>query len=268
MALTSSTQPAAASRPAVVVTGASSGIGKELARLAATDADALLLVARSSDSLQTLADELTPVCANTAWLAIDLASPEPSNRISENLRERGWYCDVLVYAAGLGHVGPAWQAERDDQLRVIDVNARAFTDLTLKFLPDMVERRGRGVLVIGSMAGFFPGPNMAVYYATKAYVRSLAAALSAETRGTGVTVTCVSPGFVDTPFLAESGLLPTRLRKILPRITATHAARIAWQAFRSRKDHVVPGLANKLIVGLIRMTPINILARLIQRLQR
>lgn len=268
MTLTPSTRTAANSHPAVVVTGASSGIGRELARLAAQESVALLLVARSSHLLAALTEELGLICPNIAWLAIDLSRKDAGDLIAEGLRERGWHCDVLVYAAGLGYVGPAWEADRGDQLRVIDVNARAFTDLALRFLPGMIARRGRGLLVVGSIAGFVPGPNMAVYYATKAYIHSLAAALGAETRGTGVTVTCVSPGFVDTPFLADSGLLPTRLRKLLPRITAAEAALAGWHAFQTGKDLVVPGVANRIIVSLVRIIPASFAARMIQRLQR
>ncbi|WP_425416397.1 SDR family NAD(P)-dependent oxidoreductase [Oricola indica] len=267
MSSTPSTSPSTASQPAAVVTGASSGIGKELARLAASEHGAILLVARSSDLLTELATELEPLCDAVAWLSADLADSDAGDRIEAALAERGWHCDVLIEAAGIGFVGPAWETDRADQVATVDINIRALTDLALRFLPGMVKRRSGGLLLVGSISGFFPGPNMAVYYASKAYIRSLSLALHAETRQAGVTVTCLAPGFVTTPFLGLSGLRPTRMRKLLPRITPEQAARAGWRAFRAGRSIVVPDTTTRLVVSVMRMLPGNLATRLIRRLQ-
>ena len=249
------------------MTGASSGIGRELARLAAGEHGAILLVARSADLLAELAAELEPLCDAVAWLSADLADRDAGDRIEAALAERGWHCDVLIEAAGIGFVGPAWETDRADQLKTLDINIRALTDLALRFLPGMVNRRSGGLLLVGSISGFFPGPNMAVYYASKAYIRSLSLALHAETRQSGVTVTCLAPGFVTTPFLGLSGLRPTRMRKLLPRITPAQAARAGWQAFRAGRAIVVPDTTTRLVVSVMRVLPGSLATRLIRRLQ-
>lgn len=262
-----STRADAASSPAIVITGASYGIGREIARIAAHEHTALLLVARSSAPLVELRDELTSTGSDVAWLSLDLRNRDAGERIEAALTERGWYCDVLVHGAGLGLVGPAHALDRADQVAMLDVNARALTELALRFLPGMVRRGRGGVLAVGSVAGYFPGPNMAVYYSTKAYVRSLANALYAETKGSGVNVTCLSPGFVTTDFLSRSGLQATRLRKILPRITAVDAARAGWRGFRAGRRVVVPGLTNRIVTLVSGLIPTRGVLWLIKRLQ-
>lgn len=254
--------------PAVVVTGASSGIGRELALQAAREGGPLLLLGRSGTALAALAEAIEARGGQAAWLALDLCEPDALERIETALAGRGWCCDVLVHAAGIGVVTPAHAGQAARQLQALDLNARVLTALVLRLLPPMVERGRGGVLAVGSIAGYVPGPNMAVYYASKAYVRSLAAALHAETRGSGVTVTCLAPGFVDTPFLQQAGLRSTRLRKILPRTSAAAVARAGWRGFRRGRRLVVPGLANQLLVASSRLLPSTWMARLIGSLQR
>ncbi len=169
-----------ATRPAIVVTGASSGIGQAIARVAARDGVFLLLVGRSQPALDGLVAELVAGGAQAAALPLDLLDAHALERVERALSEHGLYCDVLVNSAGLGMYGPAAGAPRSEQLDVLDVNVRALTEMTLRFLPDMIARGRGGVLNLGSITGYAPGPNMAVYYASKAYVNSFSAALASE----------------------------------------------------------------------------------------
>ncbi len=254
--------------PAIVITGASSGIGREITRVAARERQPLLLVARSTDALLEVVKELDSTGTPAAHLACDLRNLDAAARIEAALTEHGWCCDVLVLCAGIGVVGALNEHNRDQHLAVMDLNARVPTELILHFMPGMRKRRRGGVLLVGSIAGYFPGPNMAVYYATKAYVRSLANALYAETRDSGVTVTNLSPGFVSTPFLALSGLGSTRLRKIMPRMTAADVAIEGWRGFRSGRRVVIPGLTNRLLIGVAKLMPTRLVLAVIQKLQR
>jgi short-subunit dehydrogenase len=255
-------------RPAIVVTGASSGIGREFARIAACEGHFMLLVARSRDALEALAAELSARGAVCAVLPLDLGKPEGADAIEQALARRGLYCDVLVNSAGFGLFGPASLIDPREQIGVLDVNARALTELTLRFLPGMVERDRGGILNVGSMTGYAPGPNMAVYYATKAYVHSFTTALALETGGRGVTVTSLTPGFVRTGFFARCQIGHTRISKLYPRMDAAEVARIGWKGFKQGKSRVVPGLANRVVATLARLTPEAGVGRLVRLLQR
>ena len=197
-----------------------------------------------------------------------MRAPDAAERIEGALAEHGWYCDALVLCAGIGVLGAFNEHNRNEHLAVLDLNARVPTELILHFMPGMRKRRRGGVLLVGSIAGYAPGPNMAVYYATKAYVRSLSNALYAETKDSGVTVTNLSPGFVSTPFLSRSGIGLTRLRKILPRMTAADVAKEGWRGFRSGRRVVVPGLANRVMIGAANLMPTRFVLWVIQTLQR
>ena len=256
------------SRPAIVITGASSGIGREIARIAAREKIPLLLIARSNDALLALAKEIESSGTEAACLSLDLCDRDAGEQIESRLASLNWHCTSLVLGAGLGIIGPSYSADRNEQLAVLDINARVLTELALRFLPDMIARRSGGVLTVGSIAGYFPGPNMAVYYATKAYIRSFSNALHAETRGLGVTVTVLSPGFVNTPFWGRSGIGQTRLRKILPSMSAAEVAEVGWRGFKSGRRVVVPGLTNRILIVAAKIMPIGFSAWLIHLLQR
>lgn len=186
---------------AIVVTGAGSGIGREIARRAARDGSFMLLADARPGPLAEITAELVAGGAEAHALAINLLDTDAGERIEGALSERDLYCDVLVNSAGLGLYGLAAEIDRGAQINLFNVNARVLTELTLRFLPGMVRRGRGGVLNLGSIAGYAPGPKMAVYHATKAYVRFFSTALAAEVAGTGVTVTCLIPGMVRTPFL-------------------------------------------------------------------
>jgi short-subunit dehydrogenase len=258
---------AAAAQPAVVVTGASSGIGRAIARLAAQDGYAVVLVGRNEDALQALADELG---ARARTLPLHLEKPDAIPRIEALLAECGLYCEILVNSAGFGMYGPVATADQNLQLTLIDVNIRAVATLTSRFLPGMIERRRGGIINVGSITGYAPGPHMAAYCASKAFIRSFSAALSAEVAGTGVTVTCLTPGVVRTAFFEREpmGHGQTRLMKILPRGDVTVTARAGWQAFKAGKSIVVPRLIDKFVIAVCSLLPDRALAWLVNALQR
>jgi uncharacterized protein len=255
-------------KPAIVVTGASSGIGRELARVAAREGSIMVLIGLAPDALDELVAELGRSAVQAHALSIDLADRDAGQRIETNLAQIGVYCDVLVNSAGFGVFGPAAEADREAQLKLLDVNIRALTELTLRFLPGMIARRHGGVLNVGSITGYVPGPNMAAYYASKAYVRSFTAALAAEVAGTGVTVTCLAPGVVRTAFFDHSEIGQTRLFKMAPRADAPETAAAAWRAFRAGKRLVIPRLVNRMIAAGGKLLPDAVLLRIVARLQR
>lgn len=250
-------------RPAIIVTGAASGIGRELARVAAYDGCAMVLVDRSPAGLESLAADLAADGREVHALAIDLAHSGATAAIESALHERGLYCDVLVNNAGFGLFGPAVEIDRTRQLGLLDVNVRAPTELILRFLPGMVARGRGGVLNVGSIAAYTPGPGMAMYHASKAFVRSLSAALAAEIAGTGVTVTCLSPGVVRTPFFQGMPIKSTRLFKFMPRSHASSAAEAGWRGFRAGKRLVFPRLIDRVFAACLAVLP----ARAVPRVQ-
>ena len=184
-------------RPVALITGASAGIGKELARLLAVDHD-LILTARREDELNSLAQELSRTRCHV--VPLDLASPTGPKALFDAVAAKGLAVDVLINNAGFGDLGPFANAELGKMLRMIQLNVTALTELTGLFLPGMIARQRGQILNVGSVAGFQPGPFMAVYYATKAYVNSFSEALSNELIGTGISVTCLCPGPTRTEF--------------------------------------------------------------------
>ena len=255
-------------KPAIVVTGASSGIGQALARVAAQDGSFLLLLGRSQGALDDLVTELAGSGAQSAALAVDLLAPDAIARIERELTERGFYCDVLINSAGFGVFGPAGAASREEHLDLIDVNIRALTELTLRFLPGMIVRRRGGIINLGSITGYAAGPNMSTYYASKAYVNSFSAALSQETAGTGVTVTCLEPGVVRTAFFERCEVGQSRLMKLMPRSSAVGTAEAGWRGFKKGKAVVVPRAINRFAVGVCRVLPKSLITRFVGALQR
>jgi short-subunit dehydrogenase len=249
----------------VLITGSSSGIGLELARLFAADKSNLILVARSQDRLEALAEELRESHGvGIVVLPHDLADPAAPQAICD--ATKGSVVDVVVNNAGFGAVGAVVDLPLQRQLDMLQVNITALTHLTRLFLPGMIERKRGGVLNVGSTAGFQPGPGMAVYYATKANVLSFTEALAEEVAGTGVKVTCLAPGPTATGFGVDSGME----RSLLFRLGAMDAATVArrgYRGFRRGKVIVVPGLKNKLGAFAVRFAPRSFVRKLVKRLQ-
>jgi uncharacterized protein len=258
----------AALMPAIVVTGASSGIGRDIARLAAADRCFLLLLGRSPQALDELVAELAAAGAQAASLPIDLLDPHAPDRVESALADRGLYCDVLVNSAGFGVFGAAAKAAPREQLNLVDVNIRALTELTLRFLPAMLARGRGGVLNVGSITGYVAGPNMAAYYASKAYVNSFSAALAAEVAGSGVTVTCLTPGVVRTAFFERCAVGQSRLMKLMPRSNSPDVAEVGWRGFKAGKRLVIPRLIDRISVAISVLLPQSLLTRFVGWLQR
>jgi uncharacterized protein len=196
----------AALKPITLITGASAGIGAAFADVFADRGHELVLVARRAPQLKAVAGAIeTRGRARPHVLVADLSQPDTPARIEAELKELGLAVQFLVNNAGFGLVGAAAKLERTRQLAMIDLNARVLTDLSLRFVPSLIEHRG-GILNVGSLAGFMPGPGMATYHATKAYVLSFSEALYRELKPKGVHVTALCPGPVATEFQAHAGM--------------------------------------------------------------
>jgi uncharacterized protein len=239
----------------VLVTGASSGIGRDLARCFAADGSRLVLLARKRQPLHELADELKQSHKTQSEIyTTDLAEPQAPTRFWEHLQSTGTRIDVLVSNAGFGAHGAFAELPLERQLSMLQVNIAAVTHLARLLLPGMIERKRGGILNVASTAGFQPGPNMAVYYATKAYVLSFSEAIAEEVTGTGVTITALCPGSTATNFAAAAGARFTRLFKKSAMSSET-VARIGHRAFREGRVVAVTGWRNRLLAFSVRLGP-------------
>lgn len=237
-----------------VITGASAGIGGHLARVFARHGHRLLLVARRDERLQQLAGEIAQTAGmRPHCLPLDLAQPDAPERIAAHLAGLGLEADHVVNNAGFGLIGRAIENDRGRQLEMIDLNVRALTDLSLRFADSLARRRG-GILNVASVAGFLPGPNMAVYYATKAYVVSFSEALHREMRKSGVRVTALCPGPVETEFQAVAGIRPGSPPRLLE-MPADRVAEAGYRGLMAGRRLVVPGFMNKVVIFLPRLVP-------------
>ena len=252
-------------RPTALVTGASAGIGLELARILAREGHDLVLVARREAQLKELAGELKDrYGAESTVVTADLAEPDAATQVVQAVA--GTPIDVLVNNAGFGGVGGFDTRTRDDDMRMVAVNVTALTDLTKQLLPGMLAR-GRGrILNVASTAAFQPGPFMAVYYATKAYVLSLSQALAEETSGTGVTVTCLCPGVTDTEFHGVAGTDAQPLTSGALSMSATAVAEAGYKAMMRGKMIEIPGLHNKVGAHSVRVAPRRVVLKIVRRL--
>src|SRR5258707_8750294 len=237
-----------------LITGASAGIGAELARIFASNGHRVALVARRAERLAALAGEITASGgAAPIVIACDLEHPDAGDKIAAALAAEGVEVEFVGNNAGFGLFGNAVELDRAEQLGIIAVNIRATTDLSLRFSDQLINNRG-GILNIASIAGFLPGPGMAVYYASKAYVLSFTEALRAELAPQGVRVTVVCPGPVPSEFQARAGFAPGFDSTIL-NVMPAEVARQAYRGLMANKRAVVPGLGIKMVPFLLRLFP-------------
>ena len=249
-----------------LITGASAGIGTELARVFASRGHRVALVARRADRLTALAAEIVAAGgAAPIVIACDLTQMGAGDRIAEALTAAGVEVEYVVNNAGFGVFGKAIQRDRADQLDIITVNIRALTDLSLRFADQLIRHRG-GLLNMGSIAGFLPGPGMAVYYASKAYVLSFTEAMRAELAPLGVRVTVVCPGPVPSEFQARAGLAPGFDSAIL-NVSPADVARQAYAGLMANKRAVLPGLGIKIVPFLLRLFPRSFILAAVCRFQ-
>jgi len=250
-----------------LVTGASGGIGLELARLFAADGHGLVLIARSRDKLSALAEELSGKHnVNARVLPADLARAEAPREIFEELRREGVSVDALVNNAGIGSYGLFAETDAKTELDLLQINVVALTHLTKLFLPQMIARRRGYVLNVASTAAFQPGPLMAVYYASKAYVLSLSEALANETSGTGVRVSALCPGPTETGFVAAAGMVESKLFDA----NVMDARSVAVEGYRgmlSGKTIVIPGFRNRLLASGYRFAPRGLITKIVRGIQ-
>jgi short-subunit dehydrogenase len=249
----------------VLITGASTGIGFELAKLFARDKYKLVLSANNQARLTACAERIAaeydvPVEA----IAQNLAKPGAAKKLVDEINKRNLDIDVLVNNAGFGVLGLFARTEVGRETELLQVNVVALTELTKLLVPGMVERQSGKILNVGSTAGFVPGPGMAVYYASKAYVLSFSEALANELHGTGVTVTVLCPGPTRTEFQARAGITDSRLFNLMKPMSAARAAKKGYLAMLRGQTVVIPGLTNKAMAGFSRLVPRELIPQVVR----
>jgi uncharacterized protein len=250
-----------------LITGASSGIGYELAKLFAKDHHNLILVARGATKLTQVADELQRQFGVSAKaVPLDLTAAPAPQFLFDQLRGEGIAVDILVNNAGYGVLGEFSKVSLEENLGQIQLNINALTQLTKLFLGPMIERHSGKIMNVASTAGFQPGPLMAVYYATKAYVISFSEALANELKGTGVSVTCLCPGPTDTNLQERARMENTRLVKALRPMDAKTVARDGYRAMMAGKTLVISGFRNWLVAESVRFSPRKLVTAISRRL--
>jgi short-subunit dehydrogenase len=249
-----------------LITGASDGIGAELARIFAADGHRVALLARREDKLRELAAELVAAGAPSPLVIVcDLGDPKAGDVIASALREADVEPEYVVNNAGFGLFGEASQLPLAAQLDMIAVNIRALTDLSLRFSGPLRRHRG-GILNVGSVAGFLPGPRMAVYYATKAYVLSFSEALYQEMKPHGVRVTALCPGPVATGFQRRAGFLPGSDSALS--LDASNVAMAGYRGLKAGRRLVMPGFGNRILTLALRVVPRGLVVAAVGIVQR
>lgn len=267
--LTGTSLSGSKTRRVTVITGASGGIGADLARVFARHGHDLVLIARSGAALEALADEIAaPGRPRPLVLVFDLAERGAVAKLAASLEAAGASPEILVNNAGFGLIGPAANLDPAEQLALLDLNIRAAVELTLRFLPEIRAVRGK-ILNVASVAAYFPGgPGMAAYYASKAFLLSFTLALSQELRAQGVTVSALCPGYTKTGFQARAGFGPDLGLTRFPGSTAIEVAEAGYAGLIAGHREVVPGFFNKLSVLLLPFLPKAVVLPIISRLQQ
>jgi uncharacterized protein len=249
-----------------LITGASAGIGAEIARIFAANGHRVALVARRADRLTALANEIVASGgAAPIVFPCDLTQADAGDKIAAVLAAEAVEVEYVVNNAGYGLFGAAIERDRAEQLGIIAVNIRTLTDLSLRFSDQLIRHRG-GILNVGSIAGFLPGPGMAVYYASKAYVLSFSEALRRELAPHGVRVTVLCPGPVPSEFQTRAGFMPGVDSAIL-NVSAVDVAKAGYRGLMANKRAVLPGFGIKLVPFLLRLFPRGFILAAVGRLQ-
>jgi hypothetical protein len=247
--------------PAALITGASAGIGLELARIFAREGYGLILVARNQKRLEEIARELHP--AEARVVAIDLSLPDAP----EQVHRQAPNVDVLVNNAGFGVFGKFADKGLADELNMMQVNMTALVSLTRLYLPSMIAKRSGKIMNVASTAAFQPGPLMAIYYASKAFVLSFSEAIGNELEGTGVTITTLCPGPTATEFFERANLQNSGLVKGRKSMDARTVAEAGYRGLMAGKTVVIPGIVNKLMAQSIRFSPRSLVTKVVRRMQ-
>ena len=249
----------------VLITGSSSGIGLELAKCFAADKSDLILVARNTEALEKLAAQLRQQNGiQVHVITADLGLSQTPESIFLEVKGRGLTVDVLVNNAGFGLHGEFAELPLARQLEMIQVNVSSLVALTGLFVPEMIQRQHGGILNVGSVAGFIPGPHMAIYYATKAFVLSFSEALHEELRGAGIAVTVLCPGPTETNFSQVAR--QHRIRKAQAgKMSAKDVAQIGYANFRRAKCLSIPGASNKILTVAAKIPPRSFIRQLVSK---
>lgn len=263
------TLPAPGPDRACLVTGASSGIGADIARELTDRGHQVVLVARSEESLQRLADDIGTARVPAHVLPTDLSDRAARAALPEQVAELGLTVDVLVNNAGYSTLGRVVEADTEDEMAMLEVDVVAVQDLCTRFVPGMVERGRGAVLNVASTAAFQPLPGQANYAAAKAYVLSYSSSLAGELGGTGVTATCLCPGPVRTNFADRAGFEPDDFDSALPSmmwVTSEEVARHAVKELDKGALVAIPGLANQVGAKLSQVAPRRLLLGILNRM--
>lgn len=250
-----------------LITGASFGIGQELAAIFSREGYSLVLVARSADKLRQLASELEKAHGtHSLILASDLSAPGSAAYVHDQTMRADITVDVLVNNAGFGQFGLFAENDLEECLQQIQLNITTLTHLTRLYLPEMVQRKSGRILNVASTAAFQPGPLMAVYYATKAYVLHFSEAIANELKGTGVTVTCLCPGATATEFHKRANMMDIRLLQF-GAMDARTVAEDGYRALMAGKPVVISGFKNWLLAQSVRFSPRRMVTAVARALQ-
>jgi len=255
-------------RQTALVTGASAGIGVDLAECFAKDGYNLILAARTESALREVADRLAKTHGITATpIAADLGAIGGGKKLADEIEKRGLSVDVVVNNAGYGQAGAFNGSDAAVQLGMIDLNDRALVELTHIYWPTMMANKRGGVLNVASSAAFQPGPLMAIYYASKAFVLSFSEALWEEARDTGVKVSCLCPGPTVSKFRERAGTGKTRLSRAGTPMSSMSVARMGYDAWQANKRVEVTGMRNRVTASLAPFLPRTMLLRIVRNLQ-
>ena len=249
-----------------IITGASSGIGREFAQLCARDGYDVVLIARSQASMESFARDIQASTGRSAQvIAKDLSLDSAPGEVFEQVSKDPAPVEVLINNAGFGLVGRFWELDITQQVEMVNLNITALTHLTRLFLPGMIKRRRGRILNVASTAAFQPGPLMAVYYASKAYVVSFSEALHNECRDLGVSVTALCPGPTKTGFQERAGASSTRLFQSGRAMDAATVAQIGYNGMKAGKPMIISGRMNAAMAFLTRFAPIQLTASMARR---
>lgn len=254
-------------RPLALVTGASMGIGVDIADVLARRGHDLVLVARSADKLEAVATRLATTHGITAHVLVaNLAGAAGADAVADQVAARGWQVDVLVNNAGYGLFGPVAESNADDELGMIELNVTALYRLTRRLLPGMVARRRGWIMNVASTAAFFSGPFMTVYYATKNFVLAFSDGLAEELDGTGVLVSCLCPGPTESGFRQRAGTAGSKLSH-RPQVPSMPVAEAGVAGLFNGDRVVIPGLKNRIETLAPRLLPRRMVAKIVRGVQ-
>ncbi len=255
-------------KPLALITGASGGIGKELATQLARDGHDVILVARNVAKLQELAAQLTKQYGAKAHvIAADLEAADGAAQLHQEVKSRGLRISALVNNAGYGLYGEFKDSKLDDELKMMQLNMTALVTLSKLFMPDLLATRGK-LMNVASTAAFQPGPYMAVYYATKSFVLSFSEAIAAELAGTGVSVTALCPGPTASGFQDKAAMHDSALVKGKRLPSAAEVAAVGYKAMKRGQRVYIPGVMNWLMAQSPRFTPRNMVTWLVKTMSR